>query len=260
MVTDEMELEDDALLGQEGAEGAGEKQVEGEPDEVKVALTELAKSQKGIVEELGRQRESRREEEPELTAEQKAEFWAIYDPEKSDKEFFKKFFRMNPEATEDEVKAAAQMFRDVQQGFVRQSVKGAKNYVDYMVRQLRDEMRPIYEFAETQRATATRGRFFESYESLKDKKYEKIIAGVARTLADRTFDDEPHYFKTLAEGVADAIKSVVPDFDLGQKKQPAGKHTKVPRSSVGGSGGAGRGGSHEVLQSQDAAAEIFEGD
>ncbi len=225
-----------------------------QPDEMRTALADLAKTQKTILERT----EKRDEKPPEMTAEQKAEFWAVYDPEKSDKEFFQKWFRLNPDATAEEKETVKGLFASVQEGLVRQSVKGSKNYTDYQLEQIKQEFAPIRAYVEEARAEATRGRFFKGYPTLNETKFEKIIQITARQLAEKNFADEKEYFKTLAEGVAETIKGVDPTFDLGKQQQPAGKAPKLPRTSVGGGGGAGKGRTSEVPQAEDHASEVLD--
>ncbi len=228
--------------------------VEEKPDELKEALTELTRTQQTILE-----RTAPKEVVQELTPEQKAEFWAVYDPEKSDKEFFKKWFRMNPDATPEEIKDVKNLFASVQDGIVRQSVKGSRNYMDHALQQLRDEYAPLRQFVEDARAEKTRERFFSEFKTLNEPKFEKIIQITARGLAEKTFDDEKAYFKALAEGVAEVVKGVDPTFELGKPQQPAGKAPKLPRTSVGGGGGAGKGASAPI-ESTDDSADIFADD
>lgn len=226
-----------------------------EPNAMESALAELARSQKTIVERLD-QKPTQKDEK--MTPEQEAEFWAIYDPEATNKEFMRKWFRMNPEATEDEIKEAREMFKDVQRGLVKQSVKGAKNYVDHMIDRIRAEYEPALKFVETARAEATRGRFFKDYPVLKEKKYEKILAAAAVGLSNKEFNDEPSYFKALAESAAEAVKGIVPDFDLGKPQTPPAGKPKLNRTHAGGGGGAGSGRSTAADTSGDQSAEIFD--
>ena len=249
----------------DGAIGSDEQQQQTQEPEQKVteptamekAVEELARSQKTIVEGLSRRQEP---EQKQLTPEQEAEFWAIYNPEASDKEFMRKFFRLNPEATEDEIKQARGLFAEVQKGLVRQSVKGAKNYVDYLVKQIRAEYEPALRYMDDARAKETRDSFFEAYPALKEKKFEKVIAASAQSLANRDFADKNEYFKALADNAAEAIKGLIPEFELSKpQKQPAGQ-PKLNRTSVGGGGGAGKGRSTVADDSGDASAEIFADD
>ena len=177
-----------------------------------------------------------------LTDDQKAELWGIYDPEKGRKDFFQKFFRMNPEATPEEVKEVKELWADVQRGLVRQAVVGARNLHEIDLQKFRETLAPLFSYVNTVQARERQDRFYNTYGALKDEKYNKVIDGVARGLAGRTFESEGHYFKALAEGAAEVIKGVIPNFDLGkQPKTKSGTTPRVPRSSVGGTGGAGKG-------------------
>src|SRR4249919_3410552 len=72
------------------AEGAPEQPPASPPaatDELRSAMAELA----GTVRQIAKPKE----ETPPPTPEQVAEFWQVYNPESSDKEFFRKFFRLN---------------------------------------------------------------------------------------------------------------------------------------------------------------------
>jgi hypothetical protein len=105
------------------------------------------------------------------------------------------------------------------------------------------EYAPIREYVESARREATRTRFYSQYENLDDERYSGLVSAVANTLANKTFEDEDAYFKALAEGAAENIKKLIPDFELGKKTETktTGKTPKLPRTSVGGGGGAGKG-------------------
>jgi len=112
-----------------------------------------------------------------------------------------------------------------------------------MRNEIDQEYGPLREYVEEQKREATRGRFYGTYQALDDQKYQKIIDATARALDNKVFADEAEYFKALAEGAAESIKAILPEFDLGAKpttKTP-GKTPKLPRTSAGGGGGAGKG-------------------
>jgi hypothetical protein len=206
------------------------------PDDLRAAMTELA----GTV---------RRIAEPQApapappTPEEIAAFWKVYDPEETDKEFFRKWFRLNPDATAEEVQQAKELFASVQRGLMRQSVTATQNYIKMMRDEIDQEYGPLREYVEEQKREATRGRFYGSYPALDDAKFQKIIDATARALDNKTFTDEGEYFKALAEGAAGSIKDILPEFDLGARpttKTP-GKAPRLPRTSAGGGGGAGKG-------------------
>lgn len=194
-----------------------------------------------------------------LTPEQTAELWAVYNPEATRKDFMRKFFRLNPEATPEEIAEARELFADMHKGLVRQSIVGAKNLLDMEIAKLRDEFKPVMEYMSTQRAETTRKTFYSMYPALEDPKYQKVVSAVARTLADKQYDSEAAYFTALAESAAETIKGVLPEFDLGaapqQTKTNPGTTPKLPRTRVGGTGGTGGGVSKKE---PDDSSDIFE--
>jgi hypothetical protein len=210
-------------------------------DELRSAMAELAGTVKRIA--------TPKEETPAPTPEQVAEFWQVYNPESSDKEFFRKFFRLNPDATEEEAQQFRELFGGMQKGLMKQAITAARNYIRMERSAIDEEYGPLKEFVETQKREATRGRFFSSYPGLDDKRFNKIIDATARSLDNKVFENEEAYFKALAEGAAGSLKEILPGFDLGAKqpKKP-GQTPKLPRTSAGGGGGAGKGGSHDELQ------------
>jgi hypothetical protein len=238
--------EDTATMEQELNQQEVEEQPQGteegaapkETDELKSALAELTKTV-----QTGFAKPKEEGKEAELTEEQKEEFWAIYNPEKSQKDFFKKWFRLNPEATQEELDEVKALWADAQKGLVRQAVVGSRNITMSEIEKLRAELKPALDYYSTAKAAETRTRFYDSYPSLKDEKYEKVVAATARTLADKSYDTEEEYFKDLAEKSAEAIKGLIPTFDLGAKpkQKPTGTTPRVPRTSVGGTGGTGAG-------------------
>lgn len=190
--------------------------------------------------------------DPVLTEEQKAELWAIYNPEKSKPDFMKKFFRLNPEATPEEIKEAKELFADMQQGLVKQAIVGSRNIASQEFQKMRQEFAPILEYVAQARAEQTKNRFYEGYSSLNDPRYAKVIDATARLLAGQNFDSEASYFKALAEGAAETIKGVLPEFALDAKTtKPAANAPRLPRTSAGGTGGSGGGGSKEKAGSSD---------
>lgn len=245
---EELEQQTDNFV-QEVTEHAGgiEKPAETKPttestppnDELRKAMAELA----GTVKTLA----TPKEQPKELTEAEKAQFWGIYDPTAggAKKDFFQKWFRLNPDATPQEIDEAKEMFADVHKGIVRQAMIGARNLFQEELAKLREEFTPAAEFAQQARAEKTRERFFKSYPALYNEneqgsnQFAKVIDATARLLADKEFDDEASYFKALAEGAAETIKTVLPSFDIGAKpqKQPAGTTPKLPRTRVGGTGG-----------------------
>lgn len=222
-------------------EKKGQQQQEEKKDDPNAELRSAMADLAGTVKDLAKPKE----EKTELTEEQKNELWAVYDPEKTQKDFMRKFFRMNPEATEDEVKEARGLFGDIQKGFVRQAVVSSRNIMDVELDKMREEfegvVKPLREFYETTRARETQERFNEVYPGLDDPKFEKIVKAQAKLIADEKFKTEDEYFKALAEGAAETIKGVIPEFDLAKPAKTAATSPKLPRSRVGGSGGLGEG-------------------
>lgn len=236
-VTTEIRHDDDS---QPGLENQGKAPAV----DIAKAMSDLAASVKGAMPK------AQEAKEPEMSEEEKTEFWAIYKPDATRKDFFQKWFRMNPDHTPEELKEAQEMWADVQKGLVRQSVVGARNIMQSEMAKLREEYAPIVEYYQTARAEATRGRFHSSFPALEDDRFGPVLQAVAGTLAQREFANEAEYFKVLAESTAEAIKKLIPDFDLGVvPNKPAGKTPKLPRTSAGGGGGAG-GGARPTVQSK----------
>jgi hypothetical protein len=221
-------------------------------DDLRAAMTELAGIVKGQV-------APKKDDAPaELTQEQKDELWAVYNPEKKDPKFLDKFFRLTEDMTPEQKAEFKTLFADLQQGLVKQSVVGARNLMQIELAKLREEFAPAQEYISEARAERTRGRFFDKYESLKDPRYAKIIAITAKDLSSREFKDEGEYFKALAEGAAETIAGVEPTFALGaaKTKQTPGTTPRLPRTSVGGTGGAG-GGKQVALSVKGDATDDF---
>lgn len=213
------------------------------PDDLRAAMAELA----GTVRKIA---------EPKLEVPQPpspaevAEYWAVWDPEGTDKEFFKKFGRFPDDTPPEQIAAFRELFGGMTKGLMRQAVTAAKNYIAMERARIDQDYGPLKEYVETQKREAVRTRFFDGYPALSEKKFQKIIDATARTLDNKTFDSEEAYFKALAEGAAGSIKDILPDFDLGAKpttKQP-GKTPKLPRTTAGGGGGAGKGAAHNAAE------------
>lgn len=243
-VTEEGQQQTQTEEGAGGAPATTQK-----PDELKTALTELAKTVGG----MARDRQTQPQEK-QLSEEEKAELWAVYNPTKSNPDFFRKWLRLNtdmdPAEVEKAIKEYQPLFAEMQTGLVRQSVVGARNIMNIELARLREEFGPIVDYVSSAKAEKTREKFYGEYPALREEneagvnKYGDVIDAVARTLADQTFDSEAHYFKVLAESTAKAIKGLVPEFDLGKKpeKKPAVTSPRLPRTSVGGTGGTAAGG------------------
>ena len=118
-----------------------------------------------------------------------------------------------------------------------------------------------YRYVSKQNAEGTKTRFYSSFPGLSEPRYAKVIAATAKDLATQNFADESAYFKALAEGAAETIKAVLPEFDLGAKTatQPkAGTSPRLPRTSAGGTGGTGGGKQQALSVKGDATDEFLE--
>lgn len=98
---------------QEGQTTGQEQQGEQKPpDEMRQAMAELTKA----VTTMASKKEETPREPAKLTPEQEEERWAVYNPGKTKPDFYKKFFRLAPEATEDDLKELKELFDDMQRG------------------------------------------------------------------------------------------------------------------------------------------------
>lgn len=236
----------------EGGEGR-QQQTDEKPDELKTALAELA----GHVKTLSQPKTERREPTPDEVN----EFWGVYEPEKQDKEFFSKFFRlpadMDPQEKAQVITQLRETFGAMQKGLMRQAVTAAQRLIEKWER---DKFEPVSQFVTQEKARGVQRRFNEAYPDLSDKKYSKILQLAAKELADQSFADEDAYFKAVAETAAGHISGIDPNFKLGASGQnkSAAKTPRLPRTSVGGTGGTGGGGDNEFLSSgKDLASKIF---
>lgn len=237
----DLPMEEPEVTEKSPAEPAEPKQPS-DTDELRSAMAELA----GTVKKISEPKEpAPREPSPEEVA----EFWKVYNPEISDKEFFKKFFRLQPDATEEEVAQVRELFGGVQRGMMLQAITAARNYIAMARAEIDEQYGPLREYVDNAKREATRGRFFGTYPALEEKRFNKIIDATARSLDNKLFASEEEYFKALAEGAAGSIKEILPEFDLGAKPQPKkpGQTPKLPRTSAGGGGGAGKGATHDAL-------------
>lgn len=184
------------------------------------------------------------------TSDQLAEEFGIFDPKKADPRFFQDFFGLPDDVDPKILERKVALFAAMQKGLATQAVKTAiKLMRENDLSKMREEYTPATSFASEARAERTRTRFYDSFPSLRDSdadgpKFSGVINAVAQQLADKEFADEAAYFKALAEGAAATIRGVIPTFDLGAKptaKPTAGTTPRLPRTSVGGNGGAGNG-------------------
>ena len=226
----------------------------GTNDDLKAAMAELA----GTVTKLAM---PKAELEKELTQDQKDELWAVYNPKKDKPDFMRKFFRLNPEATLEEEKEAEDLFKSMQTGLMRQAVTGARNLMQIELAKRDEQLASLQEYVSKQNAEQTKSRFYSQYEGLSESRYAKVIAATAKELATQTFKDESSYFKALAEGAAETIKGIIPEFVLGagqtNKNKSAGTSPRLPRTSAGGTGGAGGGGRSGGITAKGDATDDF---
>lgn len=197
-----------------------------------------------------------------------AEEWGVWNPEKTDPEFFRKFMRMNPDMDKDEAAAAIndykQLFGGMQKGLVKQAIIGALKVIrENDLKGLDERLSPIQEHYSSQRAEKMAADFYGKYPALKDDevaglKFSGIVDGVARSLAGKDFQSQDAYFKALADGAAEKIKGVMPSFALGavKAKPTAGTSPRLPRTSVGGTGGTGSGGGKPSKATDDDSGSI----
>lgn len=191
-----------------------------------------------------------RKEEAPMSEDDQRKLWAIYNPEETQKDFMRKFFRMQPEATEDDVKAARELFSAMQNGLVRQSVVGARNLFTMELQKLRDEYAPMAQYFRDAKARELQTDFFAAFPALGEKnedgspRFMTAVRMAAQDLAQQTFADRPSYFKALAERAAGIVSGIIPGFALGATPKTKSSTTtpRLPRTSAGGTGGTARGG------------------
>lgn len=232
----------------------------GQQDDLRSAVSELTRI---VTEDKKRASEPK---EKEQTPEEQAKAWAIYEPESEDKDFFKKFLRLNSDMDEQELTRVTAEFKPVfaamQKGLVRQAIVGARNLFMTELEKFKADYEPVRTFAEQQQSEQRKQKFFKSYPALSDERFSKVITAAGSTLSARQFKTEDEYFKALAESAAETIKGVLPEFDLGAKPnkttQSSARTTpRLPRTNVGGTGGAGGSRSASTEDSKDDSADIF---
>lgn len=230
-----------------------------QPDELKSAMAELAKTMGGLA------AKETAPQEKVLSDDEKAELWGVWNPTKSDPDFFRKWLRLNtdmdPAEVEKAIKDYQPLFAQMQQGLVKQSLVGARNLLQIEMAKLREELNPALDYVSTAKTEAMRGRFFSAYSALDDDKFSKVIDASARLLASQNFPDEKSYFKALAESAAETIKGVLPTFDLGAvtTKKTAVTSPRLPRSRVGGTGGtAAAGGTQQKDKTSDDDSDTLD--
>jgi hypothetical protein len=224
-------------------------------DDLRSALAELAGHVKTI--------STPKTQEPQapMSEEEKEKLWGVYKPTRKD--FFHKFFGLPEDADEMSLKERQELFAEVQQGLVRQSLTGSLNLMKQLREQFDAEYAPLREYVSQARAKETRSAFNTAYPGLADARYDKVLRIVSSDLAKREFKSQDEFFKALAEGAAESIREFVPEFDLGattnQPKKAPGSTPRLPRTSVGGSGGAGGGGGGSSAGAKrDQSDDIFD--
>lgn len=221
----------------------------GKDEEWKSALAKLTDN----VNKLATPKPETKKETPE---EQNAR-WAVFEPEKADKEFFKKFFKLTPESTPEEVQSAKDTWTLMQNGLMKQAIVGAMNVIEQKYAPRFAQLDSLEEWRNQASAKELRANFNETYPSLSDPIYSDILKLSASELADKDFKSHDEYFKALAERAAVTIKAVKPDFDLGavKPKTTTGKPS-LPRTRVGGTGGSGSGGKPTKADSEDDSGSL----
>jgi hypothetical protein len=234
----EIEDDEDIDILPEGEEGSTPTPPPDPNADLRAAVTELTR----ITTEGAKPRP---EEDKPLSDDEKAELWAIYDPRKSKKDFMKKYFRLNPDATDEEEAEVAELFSDMQKGIVRQAIKGSMNIHEVEMRKLREEIEPLKRYYADAQARELRSRFSEAYDDFADPKFNKLLELADKAQAGKRFNSEAEYFKAVAETAAEALKTGQPDFVLGAAKKQTkttGLTARTPRLIAGGGAGAGTGG------------------
>lgn len=202
----------------------------------------------------------------ELSKEEKEELWGVWNPTKTNPKFFREFFGLGEDVDDAAVTQRQALFSQMHEGLMRQVFTGVMHLLKERDERYDSEYAPIREHIAEQRAQKTRSDFNTAYPVFADGKYDKVLKIAASELASSGVQHKTsaEYFKALAESAAESIKAILPDFDLGAaptttKKAP-GSTPKLPRTSVGGSGGIRSGSTtpSSGKPSGDQSDEIFE--
>jgi hypothetical protein len=233
---------------------------EQKPEEWKAALAELATTLKPKTEP-----QTTPARQP--TQDEIDEYWGVWKPTKANPKFIHEFFNLPEDADPKLVEAAQNRFAEVQKNLVRQAVVGAQRLYQQDLEKLRAELQPDREFISEAKAERIRASFNKDFPDLavQDENgaytYDKIISLCAKELADEEFKDQKTYFKALAERAAGYIKTVNPAFVLGAAtKQKPGATPRLPRTSAGGTGGAGGGKPASASPRGDATEDFLSDD
>lgn len=171
--------------------------------------------------------------------------WAFWEP---DGAFIRKFFKANPDATDEDLKDQVEAMQQMHQGIMRQSYTGMQKLLAQALEKFEKErISPLQEFYSKANTEKARNSFNESFPVFKDKRYDKILGLAQKSLEGRKdLSDDETFFKAVAETAAELIRDVNPDFVLEAAEKPSkpttGTTLKLPRGRVGGNGGSGGGG------------------
>lgn len=194
-----------------------------------------------------------------MTKEEEDEYFGVWNPTKINPNFVKEFFNLPDDVDDKTMQAAAQRLAQLQEGLVRQAVVSAQRVLGPYFKKLEERVKLGEDYVSQAQAEKTRGRFFEAYPGLNEPRFSKIISAISSTLADKDFEGEDDFFKALAEGAANHIKELIPDFDLAKPaKKPSVTTPRLPRSGAGGGGGAGNKGGDQKDKSGDESDGIFD--
>lgn len=224
------------------------------PEEGKPAKRDTPEWQEAFKELAGEVKKIVPKPEPkQLTQDEINEKWGVFDPKKADKDFFKNLFNLPDDVDPKVVERIEKTWALMQAGLMKQAIKGSMNVFEHQYGGKLSKIDELEEWRSQASAKELRADFNREYPALADAKYNKILKLVSAELADREFDDHAAYFKALAEGAAKEIKDLDPSFELGAKTKPTAAATpRLPRTRVGGQGGAGSGGRPEEKDSDQS--------
>lgn len=221
----------------------------GKDEEWKAALAKLTDN----VTKLTTQKPPEKAETPE---ERNAK-WAVFEPEKVDKDFFRKMYKLTTESTPEEIQAAKDHWGLMQNGLMKQAIVGAMNVMEQKYAPQFQRLDALEEWRNQASAKELRSNFNETYPALADPRYADILKLSASELSNKDFASHEEYFQALAERAAKGIKTIDGSFDLGAKpKTTTTSKPRLPRTSVGGTGGVGGGGKASKDDSGDDSGSL----
>lgn len=221
----------------------------GKDEEWKAALAKLTDN----VTKLTTQKPPEKEETPE----QRNAKWAVFEPEKADKEFFHKLFNLPPDVDPKVLENIKSAWALMQNGLMKQAITGARHAVMIDHGDKLSRIDALEEWRNQASAKELRSNFNETYPALADPRYADILKLAASELANKDFASHEEYFQALAERAAKGIKTIDGSFDLGAKpKTTTTSKPRLPRTSVGGTGGAGGGGKASKDDSGDDSGSL----